>query len=65
MYDHEPSAGMQPRSKIGLSRPGCITTVMSAVPRSELPNTSSVDLPYVLKVSFQLYECSCCECLNQ
>ncbi|XP_063605169.1 citron rho-interacting kinase-like [Penaeus indicus] len=53
MYDHEPSAGMQPRSKISLSRPGCITTVMSAVPRSELPNTSSVDLPYVLKIEIR------------
>ncbi|XP_042883993.1 citron rho-interacting kinase-like isoform X1 [Penaeus japonicus] len=53
IYDHEPSSGMQPRSKISLSRPGCITTVMSAVPRSELPNTSSVDLPYVLKIEIR------------
>lgn len=53
MYDHEPSTGMQPRSKISLSRPGCITTIMSAVPRSELPNTSIVDLPYILKIEIR------------
>ena len=52
IYDHEPTEGLQPRSKFSLNRPDATTTIMSAVPRSELPNTSNVDLPYVLKVSW-------------
>ncbi|XP_045599128.2 citron rho-interacting kinase [Procambarus clarkii] len=53
VYDHVPSSGMEPRSRIQLCQPGCMTRVMSAVPRSELPNTSLVDLPYVLKIEIR------------
>ncbi|KAG7169946.1 Citron Rho-interacting kinase-like [Homarus americanus] len=53
VFDHEPSNGMQPQSRTKLSRPGCLTAIMSAVPRSELPNTSNVDLPYVLKIEIR------------
>lgn len=50
VFDQEPSVGGQPRSKTHLSQPNCCISVMAAVPKSELPNTSNVDLPYVFKV---------------
>lgn len=53
VYDKEPSSNTQARARVCLTRPGCTTTVMSTVPRSELPNTSSVDLPYILKVEIR------------
>ncbi|XP_045137030.1 citron rho-interacting kinase-like [Portunus trituberculatus] len=53
VYDSEPSSTTQPRARVSLNRVGCSTTVMSTVPRSELPTTSSVDLPYILKVEIR------------
>ncbi|KAK7071774.1 hypothetical protein SK128_024513, partial [Halocaridina rubra] len=51
IYDQEPVSGLQPKSRFRLSCPNAVTTVVSAVPKSELPDTSNVDLPYVLKVA--------------
>ncbi|XP_018010622.1 citron Rho-interacting kinase [Hyalella azteca] len=41
---------LQPTSTISLCVPNCRLEVVSAVPRSEIPATSTVDLPYVFKV---------------
>ncbi|KAF2355990.1 Protein kinase C-like phorbol ester/diacylglycerol-binding domain [Trinorchestia longiramus] len=41
---------LQPTSTICLCPVSCRTEVISAVPRSEIPATSTIDLPYVLKV---------------
>ncbi|KAG0718654.1 Citron Rho-interacting kinase [Chionoecetes opilio] len=53
VYSCEPSSSTQPQARVSLTQPGCSTTVMSTVPRSELPNTTSVDLPYILKVEIR------------
>ncbi|XP_066953798.1 citron rho-interacting kinase-like [Macrobrachium rosenbergii] len=50
IFDQELTGGIQPLSKFSLNRPDGSATIISAVPRSEQPNTSSVDLPYVLKI---------------
>ncbi|XP_076037346.1 citron rho-interacting kinase sticky [Oratosquilla oratoria] len=55
VYDHEPSSKdslpLQPRNRINLKKNQ--TNVISTVPHSELPNTASVDQPYVLKIVHQ------------
>lgn len=51
LFDDEPEGNTKPTAQLRLAQPGSSTTVISAVPKSELPNTSNVDLPYVLKVS--------------
>ncbi|KAK8723357.1 hypothetical protein OTU49_011677 [Cherax quadricarinatus] len=53
VYDSEPRAGTEPQIIVKLSQPDCLTRVMSAVPRSELPSISSVDLPYILKIEIR------------
>lgn len=57
IFDHEPSdcsgpdsPDLKPRRTVNLKVDSSRIEVVSTVPRSEIPATSSVDLPYVLKV---------------
>uniref|UniRef100_A0A6A7FRQ3 non-specific serine/threonine protein kinase n=1 Tax=Hirondellea gigas TaxID=1518452 RepID=A0A6A7FRQ3_9CRUS len=57
VFDHEPGdcsdsdgADLKPCRVVNLCVDGCRAEVVSAVPRSEIPATSTVDLPYVLKI---------------
>ncbi|KAK4323358.1 hypothetical protein Pmani_005912 [Petrolisthes manimaculis] len=53
VFDDEPEGNIKPTARLHLAQSGSSTSVISAVPKSELPNTSNVDLPYVLKIEIR------------